>query len=187
MKILILISIISVAFGCRSKQKIISDYKEKTREAENIKVDSLSQKSSKFIQNETADVIFLEKKNEISSDVSIKGKSDLSNPFLFHNVVGIDTIQSISIMGNAEYIINNRFTKTDNNKTEIRKEDFTHIIQDLSQNNVSKENIREVNSVISAETKEIKAKGLQAGTWIVVTIIVIFLLFIFFVYKYFKK
>jgi len=117
----------------------------------------------------------------------ITGKSDLSNPFVFHNVVGSDTVQSISIIGNAEYAINNHYLKTVNKKSEVRKEEFTSIFQDSAQNAVLKEANREIDSEVFEETKNINSTGFQAGTWIVITIVVTFLIFIFFVYKYFKK
>lgn len=187
MKILLLISVISVAFGCRSKHKIINDYKETVKETQNIKVDSTALQSSTSVQNESYDTLFQEKKNEISGNISIKGKSDVSNPFVFHSVVGNDTIQSISIMGNAEYIISNQFTKANNKKSEITKKESIKIFQDSAQKIVLKQEAKEIISEVKQKTKQIKAKGFQAGAWIVITIVIIILILTFFTYKYFKK
>lgn len=186
-KILLLIIFSGLILCCRSKHKITSTYKENKSETEKVKVDSASVQSTKSIQNKAVDALVKEKKNEISGEVLITGKSDLSNPFVFHNVVGSDTVQSISIIGNAEYAINNHYLKTDNKNSEVRKEEFTYIFQDSAQNAVLKEANREIDSVVFEETKNIHSTGFQAGTWIVITIVVTFLIFIFFVYKYFKK
>jgi len=186
-KILLLILFSGLILCCRSKTKIATTYKENIKETEKVKVDSFSLQNINSSQNTSVDALLKEKKNETSGEILITGKSDPSNPFVFHNVIGSDTIQSISIIGNAEYSINNHYTKVDNKKAEVRKEKFTNIIQDLAQNTVSREKIKEVDSAVLEETKKIKANGLQAGTWIVVTIVVTFLIFIFFTYKYFKK
>ncbi|MFL9833742.1 hypothetical protein [Chryseobacterium terrae] len=186
-KILLLILFSGLILCCRSKHKITNDYQENKKQTEKVKVDSVNVQHSNSIQNVSVDATLKESKNENSGEILITGKSDPANPFVFHNVIGSDTVQSISIKGNAEYSINNHYRKTDNKESEIKREKFTHIFRDFDQNIVSKEKIKELNSKISEETKEIKATGFQAGTWVVITIVVTFLIFIFFVYKYFKK
>ncbi|MDF2934202.1 MAG: hypothetical protein K0R36_3533 [Chryseobacterium sp.] len=186
-KILLLIILSSLILCCRSKNKMTTTYKENKKETEKVKVDSFSLQDLKTTQSLSEDVLLKEKKNEISGEILISGKSDLSNPFVFHNVVGSDTIQSISIKGNAEYSINNHYAKTDNKKSEVKREEFITIIKDLAQKAVSKENIKEDTTVVSEETKKIRSNGFQAGAWIVIAIVAIFLILIFFTYKYFKK
>ncbi|KQT20942.1 hypothetical protein ASG22_16110 [Chryseobacterium sp. Leaf405] len=187
-KILLLIIFSGLLMGCcRSKQKITTVSKESKQETEKVKVDSLSLQRVESAQSSYAGVSFNEKKNEISGDLLIKGKSDLSTPFVFHNVVGTDTIQSISIMGNAEYSINNHYAKTSNKKTENKKEEVTNIFQDAAQHAVSKELIKEKTSVVSEETKKVKITGFEIAVWVFVTILGITLILLFFIYKYFKK
>lgn len=186
-KILLLIIWSSLILSCRTKNKITTDYKENKKETEKVKIDSFSLQSSKSIQIGSADAVLNEKKNEISGDVLIKGKSEVSNPFVFHNVVGSDTIQSISIMGNAEYSISNHYAKADHKKSEVKKEEFTHLIQEVAQKAVSKETIKEMASAVSEETKKTKVNGFEVAVWILITIIGITLILIFFTYTYFKK
>ncbi|MCS3870482.1 hypothetical protein J3D55_003398 [Chryseobacterium ginsenosidimutans] len=185
-KILLLIIFSGLILCCRTKTKITTAHKENKKETEKVKVDSLSVHSLESIQNTSTDTLLKEKKNEISGDVLITGKSDLSNPFVFHNVVGNDTIQSISIMGNAEYSISNHYAKTDHKKSEVTKEESTKIIQDSAQKTVLKEEIKESTSKVSNETKKIKVTGLEVAAWIFLTVIGITLILIFFTYKYFK-
>ncbi|WP_346985728.1 hypothetical protein [Chryseobacterium sp. POE27] len=187
-KILLLIIFSGLMLGCcRSKQKITTVSKENKLETEKVKVDSLSLKNIESAQSTSAEVSSGEKKNEISGDLLITGKSDIANPFVFHNVVGSDTIQSISIMGNAEYSINNHYVKASNKKTDNKKEEFTNIFKETAQNAVSKETLKEKTSVVSEETKKIKVTGFQIATWIFMTILGITVILIFFAYKYFKK
>ncbi|WP_029297147.1 hypothetical protein [Chryseobacterium hispalense] len=187
-KILLLIIFSGLILGCcRSKHKIITVSKENIQEKEKVKADSLSLQSSEAAQSTSSDMLLTEKTNEISGDVSIKGKSDASNPFVFHNIVGKDTMQSISIMGNAEYSILNHYAKTDHNKTEAIKEESVKMIQDITRNTVSKEVNKEKTSVVSQETKKTKVNGFEIAAWIFLTIFGVTLILIFFTYRYFKK
>jgi PBP1b-binding outer membrane lipoprotein LpoB len=173
--------------GCRSKQKITTVSRENIRETETVKVDSLNLQNSETIQSELKDLAVKEKINEISGDFSITGKSDLSSPFVFHNVVGKDTVQSISIMGNAEYSIRNHYAKASNEKTENIKEAFSNISREANKNSVFKETEKEKASVVSQETKRIKVTGFGIAAWIFITVFGITVILLFFTYKYFKK
>lgn len=187
-KILLLIIFSGLALGCcRSKQKITSVSKEHKQETEKVKVDSLSLKNIESAQSSSADVSVKEKKDEISGNLLITGKSDIANPFVFHNIVGKDTVQSISIKGIADYSISNHYVKASNEKAESKKEEVKNHFQDVAQNAVSKEIKKEKISVASEETKKIKVTGFQIATWIFMTILGITVILMFFAYKYFKK
>ncbi|MCI3935592.1 hypothetical protein MQX03_00145 [Chryseobacterium aahli] len=186
-KILLLIIFSGLILCCRSKTKIATTYKENIQETKKVKVDSLNLQSLQSTQSTSADVLLKEEKNEASGEILITGKSDPSNPFVFHNVIGSDTLQSISIIGNAEYSINNHYAKTDNKKAEVIKEIFTNSFQDLTQIAVAKETIKEVDSVVSEETKKIKVNGFELAVWICITVLGITLILIFFTHKYFKR
>ncbi|WP_312901353.1 hypothetical protein [Chryseobacterium taichungense] len=187
-KILLLIIFSGLILGCcRSKQKITTVSKEHQQETEKVKADSLSLNSIESVQNVSADISSAEKKNEISGNLLITGKSDIANPFVFHNIVGKDTVQSISIMGTADYSISNHYVKSSNSKTENRKEEFKDHFQDVAQNAVSREIKKEKTSVVSEETEKIKVTGFQIATWIFMTVLGITVILMFFAYKYFKK
>lgn len=173
--------------SCRSKQKITTVSRENIMETEKVKMDSLNLQSSETIQSNSEELSVTEKRNEISGDISVEGKSDASNPFVFHNVVGKDTLQSISILGNAEYSIRNHYTKTSNKKTENREEEFTNVFQQENQHAVSKETEKEKTSVVSQETKKIKVTGFGIAAWIFGTVFGITVILLFFTYKYFKR
>lgn len=186
-KIMLLILLSSLILGCRTKHKIVTTYKENKEETQKIKVDSLGSQNLKLVQNTSSNIVSDEKKNEVSGEVLITGKSDVFNPFIFHNVVGSDTIQSISIIGNAEYLISNHFSKSDNKKSEVRKEEVTSTVQENAQKSVSKEIGKKSVSEVAAKTNDIRSNGFQAGVWIVIAVAAIILMLTFFTYKYFKK
>lgn len=187
-KILLLVIFGSLILGCcRSKQKMTTVSRENIRETEKLKVDSLSLQSSETIKSNSEDLSITDKNDEISVDISVEGKSDASNPFVFHNVVGKDTIQSISILGNAEYSIRNHYTKTSNTKTENKKEELINVFQQENQHAVSRETEKEKTSTVAQETKTIKVTGFGIAAWIFGTVFGITIILLFFTYKYFKR
>lgn len=101
--------------------------------------------------------------------------------------MGKDTIQSISIMGNAEYVISNHYTKADHNKSEVKKEESVYIVQDVAQQAISRETIKEVKAKVAEETKKVNSTGFEIAAWVFITLIGIAVIIVFFIYKYFKK
>lgn len=186
-KILLLIIFSGLILCCRSKHKMTTTYKENKKETGKEKVDFLSVQSLESNQSTSTDFLLMEKKSEISGDVLINGKSDVSSPFIFHNVVGRDTLQRISITGNAEYSIRNYYTKVSNEKTENRKDESIISFQDVAQKTISKEAIKEETSEVFEETKKTKVTGFEVAAWIFITVVGITFILIFFTYKYFKK
>lgn len=186
-QIIILILLSSLIFSCRTRQKSVSFTREGRTEIERVKLDSVKEVVKKEELKKITDQVKQVKKDDFSGDIIIKGKSDSLNPLEYHNIVGKDTLQTITIRGNAEYRINNHYQKSSENSKETKKEESTNIIQDLAKTAVSKETISDIASVVTSKTKEITSKGFQAGFWIVFAILGIVLILIFFIYKYFKK
>ncbi|MCX8533081.1 hypothetical protein [Chryseobacterium luquanense] len=186
-QIIYLIILSSFLLGCRTKTKAISILKEDRTEIERIKIDSVKESVQNEETKKITDQVIKKQVDDFSGDIIIKGKSDSLNPLVYHNIVGKDTIQSISIIGNAEYSINNHYKKYSEENLQTKNEESSNFIQDFAKTAVSKATIKDVAAVVKNKTTEITSRGFQAGTWIVITIVVVFLLFIFFTYKYFKK
>ncbi|WP_343664458.1 hypothetical protein [Chryseobacterium mucoviscidosis] len=186
-KTLLLIALISIAFGCRTKNKVITNNEEKKQESEKVKIDSLSSQSQQSVQNSSSETLSNNRKDEQSGEILIKGRSDQSSPFVYHNIVVKDTLQSISIVGNAEYIINTHYVKSDNKISETKKEQSVTLLRNDDRKVISRKTQKESDLTISAQTKKIKVTGFQAGAWIVLAIVAGIIILAFFTYKYFKK
>ncbi|MCJ8153257.1 hypothetical protein MKJ01_05710 [Chryseobacterium sp. SSA4.19] len=186
-KILILIFLSSLFLGCRTKHKAVTVTKEAKTEIQRVNLDSLKETSSKQETKKVIDKTIQEKKDEFSGDIIIKGKSDSLNPLEFHNVINGDTLQSISIRGNADYIINNRFNKMDKSKSESGKEESTNVIQQTARDLVSKETIKDVASTVMTKAKEVSEKGFTFDVWAIALIVGVVVLLLVFVYFYFRK
>lgn len=186
-KILIIILLSSLLLGCRTKHKTSFYSREGKTDIERIKIDSVKEKISKEITKKVVDQTVKKQIKDFSGDILIRGKSDTLNPFIFHNVVAGDTLQSIVIRGKADYYINNHYQKSTEEKKESSREEKTNIIQDLAKTAVSKETIKSVATKVEQKTKDIKSTGFQAGLWVVFVVLGIALIIIFFIYKYLKK
>ena len=187
LKILIIILLSSLLLGCRTKRKTSFYSKEGKTEIERVKLDSVKEKTVKESTKKVTDQTVKKKLEDFSGDIIIKGKSDTLNPLIFHNVVSGDTLQSIVIRGTADYYINNHYRKASEDKKESSSEEKTNIIQDLAKTAVSKETIKKVAAEVEKKTNDIKAKGFQAGIWIVMALLGVVAIVIFGIYKYFKR
>ncbi|MDQ1855767.1 hypothetical protein [Chryseobacterium sp. WLY505] len=186
-KILIIILLSSLLLGCRTKHKTSFYSKEGKMEIERVKLDSVKEKTVKESTKKVADQTVKKQVQAFSGDIVIKGKSDTLNPLIFHNVVSGDTLQSIVIRGTADYYINNHYRKSSEDKQETFSDEKTNIIQDLAKTAVSKETIKKVAAEVEKKTNDIKAKGFQAGLWIVLAVFGVVAIIIFGIYKYLKR
>jgi len=174
-------------FGCRTKQKTVSSVKENSTTIETIQLDSVKQFVKAEEVKKTTDQKIQKKQEDFSGDIIIKGKSDSLNPLFYHNVVGKDTLQSITIKGNAEFSINNHYKKSAEKATETKYERTSNIIQDFAKTAVSKETISDVATAVTSTTKKITSKGLSAGAWIIFAIFGIVIIICVALYIYIKK
>ncbi|WP_336716251.1 hypothetical protein [Chryseobacterium mucoviscidosis] len=186
-KIFLLIVLSSLILGCRSKKNTISSVNIKSAEIEKIKLDSIKRIQIRETSKKITDNTVKQKKELFSGDIFIKGKSDSLNPLEYYNIIAGDTLQSITIKGSADYVINNRYQKSNEKTSESKKEENSNIIQKTARDLVSKETIKDVAQTFESKTKDISVHGFQAGAWIVITIIAGFIILAFLTYKYFKK
>ncbi|KPE51025.1 hypothetical protein AOB46_12625 [Chryseobacterium indologenes] len=184
---MIVIILSSILMGCRTKHKTTFFSREEQTEIERVQLDSVKEKVLKESTKKISDQIIKKKLEDFSGDIVIRGKSDTLNPLIFHNIIGPDTLQSIVIRGTADYYINNHYRKSTEDKKESSSEEKTNIIQDLAKTAVSKETIKAVAAEVEKKTNDIKAKGFQAGWWVVLVVLGSVGIIIFGIYKYFKK
>lgn len=186
-KILILILLSSLILGCRTRTKKTFYKTEGKTEIERIKFDSIKSVDKKESTKKVYDHTVKKQKEDFSGDIIIKGKSDSLNPLIFHNVVSGDTLQSILIKGNADYLINNRYKKAAENTEDKKNEQSSNIIKDIAQTAVSKKTIKEVANTVKEKTNDIKYKGFQFGAWFTIVLFGIIIICLVFLWVWFRK
>lgn len=165
-KIILLIILSSLILGCSTKRKNVSFAKEAKTEIERIKVDSATETKQEQKQIEKTDIKSSEKKEELKTDVSIIGKTDVSNPFQYHNILNGDTLQSISIFGTADFKINNHYAKSEKTIDEKKEVEKLNVIQEVARKSVAKSTIKEVASELKKVDKQIKERSFTLGAWL---------------------
>lgn len=165
-KMIILILLSSLILGCRTAKKDVHFTKEGRTEIERVKSDTSTKEKVKSEDKNHSEHDIKSISQKFSGDIIIKGKSDSINPFIFHNILNGDTLQSISIKGNADYYINNHYSKSKEQQKETKTEEKLSNFQKFARESVSKETITEVASKVKEVNKTIKSTGFQAGAYI---------------------
>jgi hypothetical protein len=185
LKIISLIVISFLFFGCRSRKLDRLIKTEIHQTAEKIKKDSASEVS------ETQEKFFVKKQVENNkeeskdTDIEIKGKSQPEKPFVFHQVENGDTISSVKIIGNADFTIKTKTHKSESENQKIAEDKSLNTIQKIARESISKETIKETADAIITEAKRVESSGFQFGAyaaligWGTATIVVIGLIIYF--------
>lgn len=173
--------------SCKTKQ--VTKTSETLKEFE--KVDSKKDSIKNEVKSQKKEIVSektkTDQKKESQTEIDIVGKAETDKPLEIFHVENGDTLQSFKVTGNANVIFRSKASKSNEVKTEKKSESFVEKFKQFSENIVEENNVKERFKEVKNKTKEVKVKGFQAGTWIVITIIAVFLIFIFFTYKYFKK
>ncbi|MBT0572528.1 hypothetical protein OKE68_11615 [Riemerella anatipestifer] len=164
-KFLLIIAVL-LLFSCRTRKKTDTHIQSKTVEVklkDSISVREIKQEQTTKVQ----DKLQIDKHSKHQEKkIEIFGNTEPEMPFVFHEVEGKDTLQSIIINGNAQFSVKS-FKKSSQHTTE-KKEEQEHLneVQELARNAVSQRTINEVANEIRAVSNEVKSSGFTFGTWV---------------------
>lgn len=183
---LLLILTVFLLFSCRTRKK--TDTHIQTSAVEAHLKDSISVKEIKQEQVEKVqDKLQVDKRSQLKEKkIEIFGKAEIDKPFIFHEVEGKDTLQSIIIKGNAQFSV--KSYKRNNNHTTDKKEVKERLngVQELARNAVSQKTINEVATEIRKTSKEVKSSGFTFGTWVWIILASVLIIAGLGTYIYFK-
>lgn len=187
MKKIILILILILLTGCRTKKVITSKSTEieQIQQASIAKVESKVEKAEDKQQSKKSEI--LEQKKDSQTDFEIKGKAETGKPIEIYNIENGDTLQAIRVNGNADVHIRTKNSQSDHVKKEYNSESFIGNFKEFSENIVEENNIKKRIQEVKQKTREIKSTGFQAGLWIVLALLGVVAIVIFGIYKYFKQ
>lgn len=166
-KIIPIILILSLTFGCRTRRAT----KFKSKEVQRV---DYTQKQTESLKEAKKDIIEVVKKDNTSdiikkanTDIQIKAKIDKENPLTLYDIINGDTLSSFKVIGNAEVIFNS--SRSDSNVVKAKTTETT--------NSKTTENNKESEGVISGaintakeiqnSTVEVVAKGFNFMTYAV--------------------
>lgn len=187
MRKLILIMTLLLLVGCKTKK--VSKTSESSTDVQKteIKKDSTSQQSS---VQEKDSVTKTEKKERIKdqeTEITVKGKVDKDNPLELHDIKNGDTLQSITITGNADVVIKSKNKNSENSKKESKSATISDKIKEFSQNIVDENNISERASYVKNKVKDLKVTDTSTGVYITAIILGVVAIVMLFFFIYFKK
>ncbi|KAA2223058.1 hypothetical protein [Chryseobacterium sediminis] len=187
MRTAILITILIILTGCRTKKVITSKSAEieQIQQTSSAKVESKVEKAEDKQQSKQSEI--LEQKKDNVTDFEVKGKAETGKPIEIYNIENGDTLQAIRVNGNADVHIRTKSSQLDHVKKEYNSESFIGRFKEFSENIVEENNIKKRVQEVKQKTKEIKATGFQAGFWVIMAILGVVAIVIFGIYKYFKK
>ena len=183
-KIIMLIFLCSL-LSCSSRKKHVEFSEEGKTEVERISLDSLKSEIAKTETKKVIDKTIEQKKNEISGDIIIKGKTDSLQDFKFHNVVNGDTLQVINIKGNSTFEIKNKYSKSEEKTVEKNKEENLNIIQQVARTAVAKTTIKKIATEMKKVDKDVKSKGFTFPVYLIAGIVIVVLVLLWFLWKKF--
>ncbi|HRZ96044.1 MAG TPA: hypothetical protein P5084_00695 [Paludibacter sp.] len=165
MKHLLLIFLL-ILTSCKSKEVI----KKKTFEKEAAKItsvkDSVKNEKKTEEKKEVKKSETSQKKNESKTEVEIKGKAETDKPFEIHEIENGDTIQTIKIIGNADFSIKTKRSKSDNSEKKTISETLENKLENFSRNLVKEDVLKEAAKEIRESAKEVTTKNFTFGAWL---------------------
>lgn len=187
MRTVILIVIVILLTGCRTKKVITSKSTEieQIQQVSTKKVESQVEKVEDKQQILKSDILDHIKENQ--TDFEVKGKAETGKPIEIYNVENGDTLQAIRVNGNADVHIRTKASQSDHIRKENVSESLIGKFKEFSENIVEENNVKKRVQQVKQKTKEIKTTGFQAGMWIVLSVLGVVGIVIFFTYKYFRK
>ncbi|MBP1165029.1 beta-lactamase regulating signal transducer with metallopeptidase domain [Chryseobacterium sp. PvR013] len=186
MKKIILILILILLTGCRTKKIITSKSTEieQIQQMSTAKVESKVEKAEDKQQLKKTEI--LEQKKDNLTDFEVKGKAETGKPIEIYNIENGDTLQAIRVNGNANVHIRTKASQSDHVRKENNSESVIEKFKDFSEKIIEENNVKKRVQERKQKTKEIKVTGFQAGLWIVLALLGVVGIVIFGIYKYFK-
>lgn len=120
-----------------------------------------------------------------SGTIQINGKSDGANPFQYDNVVNGDTIQSITIKGNADFIIKNNYRKEETVKKEETVSENLNFVAKVARTAVAQSTIKEVATEIKSVQKNTESNGFVFPVYLFGFLILLFIVLLWFLWNKF--
>lgn len=179
-KLVLIILVATITNSCRSKLKI-TEY-SKGAEIERIQTDTNKVVSIKedlqAIKQSEKDVIL--KHNQNAGEIQINGKTDSANNFTYYNVQNGDTLQAISINGNADFIFRNKWNQEDKKETVKEKTEEINKVAKVARKAVSQKMIKEIAKEAKNVNTEVKSTGFPFNIYVCGLIVVIVLILIWY-------
>lgn len=182
---MLITAILAISFltACNNRRKAVEFTREGRTEIEKIVRDTLIVEEKKDEKIRRDQIKTEEKKNDVSGEVEIKGKTDSANAFKYDHIVDGDTLQSISISGNADFIIKSRNEKKESRSASEVVSSSLDIVAKVARAVVAQDNIKAVASEIKKVEKTTVKKGFEFPVYFFGFLLLIIIFIVWFLWK----
>ncbi|WDF45239.1 hypothetical protein PQ459_10045 [Chryseobacterium sp. KACC 21268] len=187
MKTLLLILSIFVLFGCRTK--VTKKEKFKSEEYSEIQI---TKKSDSLIQEkdqkkEVKKSESSDQKKESATEIEIKGKAETGKPLEIFDIENGDTIQALTVTGNADVKFKSKRSNSDKSKRSNSESESENLLEKYARAAVKEENLKKAGKSIQNSAKDLKTTDTTTGIYITAIILGAIAIIMTFIFIYFKK
>lgn len=187
MKLTLVILSIFVLLGCRTKL----NKKEKFKSEEITEVQFTKKADSLIQENEQKKEVkkseSSEQKKESSTEIEVKGKAETGKPIEIYDIEDGDTIQALTITGNADVKFKTKRSNSDKSKKEKTESVSENLLEKYSRAAVKEENLKKAGKRINNSAKSLKTTDTSTGIYITAIVLGAVAIVVLFIFIYFKK
>lgn len=186
-QIILLITTMLFLTACKTKTSVKSKIQAKEIiKTEYLKKDeNIIQKQEKKNEVKKAEVSEAEKKSE--TEFEIKGQAKTDEPFEVHEIKNGDTVQSFTVIGNADVFIKNKTTESKLEKKETSSSSLENTLKEFTKSLINEKKLTEKVSEIKEAKKEIVTKTGTFWSFGLIAIFGVVALVILGLFIYFKN
>lgn len=187
---ILLIVMTLLLMGCKTKTSVKSKIQEKeTIKTEYLKKDeNLIQKQEVKNEIKNAEVSEAEKKTD--TEFEIKGQSKTDEPFELLEIKNGDTVQSFTVIGNADVFIKNKTTESKHEKKETSSSGLENTLKEFTKSLINEKKLTEKVSEIQEAKKEIVTRTgtfWSFGLFAIFGVVALVILGLFIYFKNYRK
>lgn len=154
-KTILLILTMLILTACKTKTSV----KSKIQEKEIIKTESVKKDENLIQKQEVKKEV---KKEEVSeagkkseTEFEIKGQAKTDEPFEVHEIKNGDTVQSFTVVGNADIYLKNKRIESKLNKTEKSSSSLENTLKEFTKSLINEKKLNEKVTEINEAKKQI--------------------------------
>lgn len=187
MKAIILILSILCILGCRTKT--FKKEKFKSDEYSEIKIDKKTDSlvQEKEHKKDVKKTESSEQKKESSTEIEVDGKAETGKPLEIYDIDNGDTLQALTVTGNADVKFKTKRSNSELKKTEKSESESQNALEKLSRAVVKEENLKKTGKEINKKAKDLKFTDTSTGIYITAIALGVVAIVMLFLFIYFKK
>lgn len=128
-----------------------------------------------------------ETSKEEETETEVKGTAEPGKPVQIYDIKDGDTLQSLTVTGNANVIYKKKTKISENNKTETKKEEFSNSVEQFLKTAVNEKVLEKTGTEIRKQVKETAKTDTSFGVYITAFLCFVVVVCLILLFNYFNK